>query len=350
MIRHEKRMKEFRLADIATLYYGNKFDKNKMSYRHPNVNFVSRTSANNGISDVVDTVDGIEPYSAGCVTLAFGGSIGSCFLQEKPFYTGQNVGVIEFPDYVSNEAKLYFTATLEKICKAKFVTFSDEINKHFKTDLSVILPVTTVMVPDWTALKALLTAHTGGEEVVDMSKIDTSSWKKFKIKDLFTIKKVYGRPMSEYQSGDTPYVTGAENDNGVVGYVAAPPEAISKGNCISVDPIKGFARWQPVPFVGRGFSGASINLLYNDNLTETTALYACTAIEKVSTAVAAYTNLFNSDRLAEAEISLPVTKKDVPDWDLMERYIRAIEKLVIKDVVDFKDAFLAKTKEVVEHE
>lgn len=180
-----------------------------------------------------------------------------------------------------------------------------------------------------------------------MSKIDTSSWKKFKIKDLFEIRKVYGKPMSEYPAGDTPYVTGAQDNNGVIGYVTAPPEAISEGECISVDPIKGFACWQPSPFVGRGFSGASINLLYNDNLTETTALYVCTAIEKVSTAVAAYTNLFNSDRLANAEISLPVTTEDVPDWDYMERYVRAIEKIVIKDVVDFKDAMIMKTKAVV---
>lgn len=38
----------------------------------------------------------------------------------------------------------------------------------------------------------------------------------------------------------------------------------------------------------------------------------------------------------------------VPDWDYMAAYIRAIEKLVIKDVVDFKDSFIGKAKEAVE--
>lgn len=37
----------------------------------------------------------------------------------------------------------------------------------------------------------------------------------------------------------------------------------------------------------------------------------------------------------------------VPDWDYMAAYIRAVEKLVIKDVVDFKDAFISKAKEAV---
>lgn len=325
-------IKEFLLSQIAKLHYGNKFDKNKMTYARPDVNFVSRTAANNGISDVVDQINGVTPYPAGCVSLAFGGSIGSCFLQDKPFYTGQNVGVIEFSPDVPHEAKLYFVTVLEKVCKAKYVTFSDEINKHFKTDLAVSLPVTTVMVPDWAALATLLKCHGGGAE---MSKIDTSSWKKFKISELFEIRKVYGKPLSEYTEGKTPYVTGSEGNNGVVGYVSAPPEAISEGGCIAVDPIKGFAMYQPEPFVGRGFSGASINLLYNDNLTEETAMYVCAAIEKVSKSVAAYTNLFNSDRLKNAEISLPVTTKDVPDWDYMQERIAELEQERIAELEQY---------------
>ena len=37
----------------------------------------------------------------------------------------------------------------------------------------------------------------------------------------------------------------------------------------------------------------------------------------------------------------------VPDWEYMEKYIRAIEKLVIKDVVKYKDGMIEKMKEVI---
>ena len=37
----------------------------------------------------------------------------------------------------------------------------------------------------------------------------------------------------------------------------------------------------------------------------------------------------------------------IPDWEFMEKYIRAIEKIVIADVVQYKDAMISKTKEVV---
>lgn len=92
--------KYFLLNHIANLSYGNKFDKNKMNYNHPSVNFVSRTALNNGVSDYVDKIDNVESFKSGAITLAFGGSVGSTFLQEADFYTGQNVGVIEFDENV----------------------------------------------------------------------------------------------------------------------------------------------------------------------------------------------------------------------------------------------------------
>ena len=84
---------EFLLKDIAKLEYGNKFDKNKMTHNSPCYNFVGRTEKNNGITDFVDD-NGTEPYPAGSITLAFGGSIGSTFIQPKPYYTSQNLSLI----------------------------------------------------------------------------------------------------------------------------------------------------------------------------------------------------------------------------------------------------------------
>ena len=134
-----KLCEEFKIVDIAKVEYGNKFDKNKMSRQNPSINFVSRTASNNGVSDFVDN-NGTVPYKEGLITLALGGSIGSCFLQEQPFYTGQNVGVIDLGD-IDYHAKIYFTEALGYKCKQSFSAFGNEINKHLKTDLSVSLPI-----------------------------------------------------------------------------------------------------------------------------------------------------------------------------------------------------------------
>lgn len=181
-------------------------------------------------------------------------------------------------------------------------------------------------------------------------------FKSFSIESVFTIKKVYGKPQKTYGTGNTPYITGAKDNNGVVGFVKADEKSISNGNCISVDPITGSSRYQPVDFVGRGFSGASINILYNDNLDERTALFMCSVIEKVASKTAAYNNLFNSTRLSSAVIDIPVIENPNPDheytvddidWQYMRDYIKKLFSDRIKelkrDYIKELDAYLQAT-------
>ena len=53
------------------------------------------------------------------------------------------------------------------------------------------------------------------------------------------------------------------------------------------------------------------------------------------------------DRIKECFITIPIKSDGTPDFDYMERYIRAIEKIVIADVVKYKDKVIETTKKVV---
>ena len=184
-------------------------------------------------------------------------------------------------------------------------------------------------------------------------------FKEFKISEVFEIKKVFGKPLKSYEKGIIPYVSGSQNNNGIVGFVSALEEDISKGNCISIDPIKGFAFYQPINFVGRGFSGASINLLYNNNLNETISLYLCTVIEKIAKNLASYNNLFNSDRLASALITVPVipspdkkheyTVEDI-DWNYMKKRIAELERERIAELEAYLKATRLENYELTEED
>ena len=162
-------------------------------------------------------------------------------------------------------------------------------------------------------------------------------YERYKLNELAKIEKVKGKPLSKYEKGETPYVTGSQSNNGVIGYVTAPETDISKGNCIVVDPIKGLCMYQGADFVGRGFSGASINALYIENMDEISAMFIIAAIKKVSLKVASYSYLFNSNKLAEAEIMLPTldaldadspysSNGYVPDWKYMKDRVAELEK------------------------
>ena len=59
------RTEVFLLNDIVDISYGNKYDLQDMTFDSPSVNFISRTSYNNGVSAKVDKIEGVEPYSGG---------------------------------------------------------------------------------------------------------------------------------------------------------------------------------------------------------------------------------------------------------------------------------------------
>lgn len=77
-----------------------------------------------------------------------------------------------------------------------------------------------------------------------------------------------------------------------------------------------------------------------------------------------YSNMGTWNKIKKLFLALPIQTNDnnnpiidseckyhpdgyIPDWDFMEKYIKAIEKIVIADVVKFKDAVIDRTKEAV---
>ena len=128
---------------------GNKLDRIKMTKETPSVNFVGRGSINNGVVDYVDVIEDIEPYKAGSLTLSLGGSVGATFIQEKDFYTSQNVCVLIPKNEMSIYCKRFIATMISCEGQRRYKAFVDELNRHIKTDFSILLPVTQSGTPDW---------------------------------------------------------------------------------------------------------------------------------------------------------------------------------------------------------
>lgn len=147
-----KNWKRFHLYDddLFDIYMGTKLDRVKMAQVNPDVNFVGRANTNNGITARVDSIDGLEPYSTGNMTLSLGGEyLGSCFVQPDKFYTSQNV-VVLIPKWdMSFEVKQFIATMIFRESRSYYKAFIDELNRHIKTDFSFYLPVDDAGKPDW---------------------------------------------------------------------------------------------------------------------------------------------------------------------------------------------------------
>ncbi|MGP5099574.1 methyltransferase [Brachybacterium alimentarium] len=132
----------FLLKDLCSIDMGNKMDFSAMGTDYPEVNFVGRSAENNGVMGVVDLVEGVTPYPAGALTVALGGSLGSTFLHEQPFYTSQNVSVLRFNnDEVSTYARLFLASMIEFESRFKYFPFGRELNKYIRTVFGFDLPI-----------------------------------------------------------------------------------------------------------------------------------------------------------------------------------------------------------------
>ena len=150
---------------------GNKMDANAMDTYMPSVNFVGRSSDNNGVAMKVDIIyddkgNKIEPYPAGCITVALGGTLGTACLQTEPFYTSQNVSVLEFDQIVSDHAKLFICVLIQNESRYKYFPFGRELNTHIRKDFGFTLPVDSNGNPDWAFMENYIKSLPYGDRLV----------------------------------------------------------------------------------------------------------------------------------------------------------------------------------------
>ena len=153
------RFKRFHLYDEGLFFIdsGTKLDKVRMSNNSPSINFIGRANANNGVTDFIDEIEGIRPYEAGLLTISLGGEyLGSCFVQDKPFYTSQNVNVLIPQSEMSYYCKKYIATMIFKEGRIHYKAFIDELNRHMKTDFTIPLPVKVDESIDWEYMDAYM--------------------------------------------------------------------------------------------------------------------------------------------------------------------------------------------------
>lgn len=149
---------EFHLYDIFSISMGNKFDRSKMCEVDEGINFVGRSALTNGVACTVTSVEDkkgntIQPYPAGDITIALGGSIGAAFVQDKEFYTSQNVCVLHTDNHsITERAKWFAAASITASC-GNYEAFTDELNRHIRTDFIIRLPMDKTGQPDWTYME-----------------------------------------------------------------------------------------------------------------------------------------------------------------------------------------------------
>ncbi|MGI5085862.1 restriction endonuclease subunit S, partial [Treponema putidum] len=172
-------------------------------------------------------------------------------------------------------------------------------------------------------------------------------WRKFQLKDLFEIKNTHNILSTEIvtDSGATPYLCASAANNAVNSYIDYDENFLETGNCIFIGGKTFVVTYQQNNF----YSNDSHNLalyLKNAETTELNQLSLVTCIYKNLRHKYTWNNSVSHAKILSDTIFLPV-KNNEPDYAFMERFMIAVQKLVIKDIVVWTNKKMEAYKKVV---
>jgi hypothetical protein len=100
------------LSNVFDVSYGSNLELNALKLDPNGVNFVSRSSKNNGVSARVKAIEGLAPISGPVLSVAGGGSVLETFLQTEPFYSGRDLYVLRPKQPMTNDELLFYCCCL----------------------------------------------------------------------------------------------------------------------------------------------------------------------------------------------------------------------------------------------
>ena len=388
-------VKEIRLGDLFVISNSKGVNANQVKFggSYP---YVTRTEKDNGIAGYIyaDNLDKINPAN----TISFGQDTWTLFYQSEPYFTGNRVKILKLKDEnfkLTEEVALYLITAMKKVLVGlTWGTSKNEVNFENRT---ICLPVTSSGEIDWQYMQERI-AELEQERIAELEHYLVASGlndyelteedksilatelfnsddatelpsenscrkeaRKFRVGDLFekVNPRFYGKPntyigrksctTTEPDATHTIPLTCAKHDNNGVMYYGNSNLFESVANCLvmirdgAVSTGLVFAHEDPV-----GVLSHSYLMKCKDDVSFRSLLYVSSVMTKTL-----YPRYNRSDpsywdgKVENDRILLPVTYDGLPDWSFMEKYIRAVEKVVIKDVVDWKDEEIKKTIEIV---
>ena len=309
-----------RLEQLFDVGYGTKFDLKQMELTEADdpegISFVSRSRQNLGVAAYVKPYQNKHPLDAGLISVALGGSyLLSAFVQERPFYTAQNVAVLTPKPPMTFSQKLFYCLCLGEN-RFRYSAFGREANRTLgEIVVPAEVPAEFLKVP----LKAGAPSADSLED--ETFELDVSLWKEFKLSDLFTIRSTKTTTLATleaYGDGVHSYVTTKATNNGVGGFF---DHATEEGNVLVVDSaVQGYCSFQSSDFSA---SDHVEKLVPRFAMNQYIALFL-TTVFNLEQHRYNYGRKASQQRLRKGFIKLPATEDGSPDWKWVEHFIKTL--------------------------
>ena len=384
----EKKYKEFRIGELFSSLTGDT-DLKKEDLTPEGIPLITSGLENSGVAGLTNKKAKIIPKNT--ITVDMFGNVYYRDFQYKLVTHARVFALIPLFEEINEKIGLYFVASLKYLsklfnynnmcsfAKIKGETISlplvdgssDQIDFEYMaeriseleaeriSELEAFLVATGLNDYELTEDdRQILTAALGGQaESQNLTSLDSClkwerKYKQFRVGDLFDIHPTKAYKLSNDNifspNGSTPVASNSSTSNGIGGYSMLDPT--ESGNIITFsDTTTGpdTIFYQGHSFIGYPHVQGLYPHAYKEYWSQKSMIYVIAAIQKASGDGWSYANKYTRKFVSDLRIILPITASGSPDFEYMERYIKAIEKTVIADVVKYKDQVIEETKKVV---
>ena len=327
--------------------------------------FIGRTSVNYGIQGKVNKME-YEPNDADTFSVAQVGETVALYRKNK-WYGSQNMFVLipknkkiisshlffesSFHRALRRYSNAYVYPTLDDL-KEIIITLpikNNRINFDFMEQLISELEEERISeLEAYLQVTGLKDYILTDEERKALDEYEQIEYNDFDVTKIFEVKNTHSILSTEIKkyNGSIPYLCASADNNSVNSYVEHNRKLLDKGNCIFIGGKTFVVSYQKEDF----FSNDSHNLAlyYKKSINENEQLFLLTCVRKSLSHKYSWGNSVSKSKIRFEIVSLPVLNGECY-ITFSNNLINAIKKLIIKDVIDYADKKINKTKEIVEH-
>jgi len=306
-----------KVSDYFDVVYGVNLELIHLKQSPEGINFVSRISENNGVSAKVKQLKDKIPNPANTISVACGGSVMQCYLQKEPYYSGRDIYYLKPKIKLTDKQLLYYCMCLGAN------KYRYNYGRQANRTLGDIKIPSIKEIPDWVNKTKFPQVPNKNPETDEKIELEIKNWKKFKIGDLFEIKKGERITKLKRLKGKIPLITATSENNGVVGYLSYE-EFKDKKKCfenkITIDMF-----FNVFYHNYKYFSDDNVHTLIPKFKGDSTYinLFLVSVLRKLDKRYG-FGRQLRLTRIKHDNIKLPVDKEGKPDWNLIENYIKSL--------------------------
>lgn len=168
--------------------------------------------------------------------------------------------------------------------------------------------------------------------------------------DIFDVKNTHSILSSWIvpNSGNIPYVTAGETNNAISTYIDYDMSQMEKGNSIMIGGKTLVITYQEKDYFSNDSHNLALYLKDTDKLSKHIQLFLVSCLYKSLKPLYSWGNSISKKKIANDTVLLPINKNDQIDYDYMMTFIKAVQKLIIKELVLYTERELKAYEQVID--